>query len=61
MFRYLLLAEVLEVGVVEVHEGVLEGSDQHGTILKQILIQNCTCKMDKKLIFVYISITCWGP
>ena len=34
LFRYLLLAEVLEVGVVEVHEGVLEGSDQHGTILK---------------------------
>ena len=28
MFIYLLLAEVLEVGVVEVHEGVLEGSDQ---------------------------------
>ena len=51
-FRYRLLAEVLEVGVVEVHEGVLEGLDQHGTIFKQFLIQNCTCKMDKKLIFV---------
>ena len=37
MFRYLLLAEVLEVGVVEVHEGVLEGSDQPGTILKQFV------------------------
>ena len=37
MFSYLLLAEVLEVGVVEVHEGVLEGSDQPGTILKQFV------------------------
>ena len=37
MFRYLLLAEVLEVGVIEVHEGVLEGSDQPGTILKQFV------------------------
>ena len=54
----LLLAEVLEVDVVEVHEGVQEGSDQHGTILEQFLIQNCTCKMDEKLIFVNISITC---
>ena len=50
--QYLLLAEVLEVGVVEVQEGVLEGSDDHGAILKQCLIQNCTCKIDKKLIFV---------
>ena len=58
MFRYLLLAEVVKVGVVEVHQGVLEGSDQHGTILKQCLIQNYTCKMDKKLIFFQISITC---
>ena len=39
LFRYLLLAEVLEVGVVEVHEGVLEGSDQQRTILKQFIIQ----------------------
>ena len=45
LFRYLLLAEVLEVGVVEVHEGVIEGSDQHGTMLKQFLIQNFTCKI----------------
>jgi len=37
LFRYLLLAEVLEVGVIEVHEGVLEGSDQPGTILKQFV------------------------
>ena len=37
MFRYLFLAEVLEVGVVEVHEGVLEGSDQPETILKQFV------------------------
>ena len=39
MFRYLLLAEVLEVGVIEVHEGVLEGSDQPGTILKQFVLR----------------------
>ena len=58
MARYLLLAEVLEVGIVEVHEGVLKGSDQHGTILKQFLVKNCICKMNKKFIFVYISITC---
>ena len=49
---HILLAEVLEVGVVEVHEGVLQGSDQHGTILKQLLIQRCACKIDKKLILV---------
>ena len=61
LFCYSLLAEVLEIGVVEVHEGVLEGSDHHGTILKQFLFQNCTCKMDKKLIFVLLYITCWGP
>ena len=52
LVRYLLLAEVLEVGFVKVHEGVLEGSDQHGNILKEFLIKNCTWKMDKKLIFV---------
>ena len=52
LLRYLLLAEVLEVRVVKVHEGVLEGSDKHGTILKQFLIQSCTCKMDKNLAFV---------
>ena len=34
--------------------GVLEGSDRHGTILKHFLFQNCTCKIDKKLIFVDI-------
>ena len=50
--KYLLLAEVLEVGVVKVHEGVLEGSDQHGTILKQFLIQNCTGKVDKSYLFI---------
>ena len=44
---YLLLAEVLEVGVVEVQEGVLGGSDQHGTILKQFFIQTCASKMSK--------------
>ena len=37
LFRNLLLAEVIEVGVVEVHAGVLEGSDQPGTILKQFV------------------------
>ena len=29
---FLLHGEVLEVGVVEVHEAILEGSDQHGTV-----------------------------
>ena len=29
--RYVLLAEVQEVGVVDVQEGVLEGCDHHGT------------------------------
>ena len=38
MFRYLLLAEVVKVGVVEVHQGVLEGSDQHGSVIKSIKI-----------------------
>ena len=52
MLRYLSLAEVLEVVVVEAHEGALEGSDQHGTKFKQLLIQNFTYKMNKKLIFV---------
>ena len=47
-----ILAEVLEVGVVETHEGVLEGSDQHGNVLYQFLFQNCACKMFKRLIFV---------
>ena len=37
LLKYLSLAEVPEVGVVEVHEGVLEGSDQPGTILKQFV------------------------
>ena len=55
-FRYLLFAEVLEVGVVKVHEGVLEGSGKHGTMLKQFLIQKCKCKMDGKLAFVQIYI-----
>ena len=56
MFRYLLLAEVLEVGAVEVHVGVLEGLDQHGIILKQLFIHNCTCKMDKILILHSLDI-----
>ena len=42
---------VTEVGVVEVHKGLLEGSDQHWTILKQFLFQSCTFKMDKNLLF----------
>ena len=37
MLIYIFFAEVLEVGVVEVHEGVLEGSDQPGTTLKQFV------------------------
>ena len=49
---YLSIAEVFKVGVVKVDESVLELSDNHGTILKQFLFQYCTCKMDKKLIFV---------
>ena len=53
MFRYLLFADVLGVRVVEVHEGVLEGSDQHGTILIKFLIKNCT--LYKKLIFVRMA------
>ena len=44
-----MLAEVLELGLVEVHEVELEGSDQHGTILKQFLYQKCVCKMFNKL------------
>ena len=47
LFRYLLLAKVLEVGVVEVHEGVLEGSDQHGTKLKLFLFQIAHAKWIK--------------
>ena len=46
--------------VIEIYEAFLEGTDQHGTLLEQFLIQNCTCKMDRKLIFVYLSITCLG-
>ena len=42
--------------VVEVHEGVLEDSDQPGTILRRFLVQNCTCKMDKKLIINSLDI-----
>ena len=30
--------------------------DQHGTVLNQFLLKNCTVKMDKKLIFFYISL-----
>ena len=50
-----------EVGVVVVHEGVLEGSGQHGTVLKQFLIPNCRCKMLKMFRSAKIPITCWGP
>ena len=32
-----------------VHEGVLEGSGQHGSILKQFLIPNCRCKLLNKM------------
>ena len=39
MFRCLLLAEVLEVGVVEVREGALEPS---GNLLNLNPIRNCT-------------------
>ena len=37
MHKYLLLSRVLEVGVVEVHEAVLEPSDPH---LENLLILN---------------------
>ena len=47
----LLLVEALEVGIVEVHEGVLECFVQLWTVLKQFFIQNCTCKMFKNWIF----------
>ena len=40
--RYILLTEVLQIGVDEGHEGVLECSGHHGTIFKQFLIPNCT-------------------
>ena len=39
----------------------VKGSQQHETIWKQFHIQKCTCIMDKKLIFLELSITCWGP
>ena len=39
MFRYLLLAEVLEIWVVEVHEGVPEDSCKHGPYLKSFLFK----------------------
>ena len=29
-----------------------EPPDQHWTVLKQLHIPNCTCNMDKKLIFI---------
>ena len=51
----------MKVGVVVVHEGVLEGSGQHGTVLKQFLIPNCRCKMLKMFRSAKIPITCWGP
>ena len=47
---------MLEVGVVEVLEGVLECWNHHWTILKQYLIQNCTCKMRSILKFAVIMI-----
>ena len=40
LFRYLLLAEVLEVGVVDVDEGVLEVSGVSGTRLNGFLMKN---------------------
>ena len=52
LLLYLILAQVLEIGVVEVHEGVLEGTDQHVTIQEKFLVQNCTCQMDEKLKLV---------
>ena len=61
MLIYLLLAQVLEVGVVKVHVGFLEPSDPPGTILKQFPFQNCTWKSPKRSIFDNISITFLGP
>ena len=49
-----------EVGVVVVHGGVLEGSVQDGTVLKQFLIPNCRCTMLKMFRSAKIPITCWG-
>ena len=46
-----------EVWVVVVHEGVLEGSGKHGTVLKQFLIPNFRCKMLKMFRSVKIPIT----
>ena len=43
MHKYLLLSRVLEVGVVEVHEAVLEPSDPHlENLLILNFIRNCT-------------------
>ena len=56
LLRCLLLAVVLEVGVVEVHEGDPEGPDQHGIILKQFLIQNCTYSIYKHLMHIASAI-----
>ena len=44
-----------------VHDGVLEDSGQHGTILKPFLIPNCRIKMLKMFRSAKIPITCWGP
>ena len=46
-----MLAEVLEVWVVEAHEGVLEDYEQYATVLKQFLIQ-LHLQNAEKLIFV---------
>ena len=53
MLRYLLLAEVLEVGVVEVHEGALEPSDPSGNLLNLNPIRNCT-RNQLRFIFFHV-------
>ena len=51
LWRFIIHAKVIEVWVVEVHEGVLKGPHLHWALLKQFLIQNYTCKMNKELKF----------
>ena len=46
------------LGLSGVHKCVLTNCDYDGIILKQFLVQNCTCKMHKNLIFAIISYTC---